>query len=102
MAGQEMLEQLRGDRLLAELGREAAEGLGALAVLGQELERAFKARQGVTDVAGLLAGDRQQPPAIAVALVDLQRADRKVRRGAPVVPAHRRPALIEQRARDLR
>ena len=102
VAGQEMLEQLGGERLLAELEGEPAEVVGDLAVFGQELERALVAGQGVTDVAGLLAGDRQQPPAVAVALVDLKRADREVRRGAPVVPADRRHALFEPRAHGLR
>ena len=64
MAGQEMLEQLLGDRLLAQLEGEPAEVVGDLAVFGQQLQRGLVARKSAPEVAGLLAGDGQQPPAM--------------------------------------
>jgi hypothetical protein len=96
MPGEEVAEQLLGHLLQPEAIGEAAKIVGDLGVIGQQRQRRLVGAHRALEIADPLAGDGQEVPAKAVALVLLQGLDREVAAGPVVLRLQGRHRAVEQ------
>ncbi len=90
-------EQLGGDVLHAQPEGEAAEVVGELVLLRQQLKGGVVALQRVAQVAGLVPRDAEQPPGMAAAFVELQRLQGRLRGDLGLFGLQRVEGLAQER-----